>query len=68
MNKIKARFLGKRGEGYYGIPGRDLFLEEWERLNEKQQKLVSSGALYEMVEGLNPLKPLKKKRAVKIPD
>lgn len=44
---MKAKYLGK-GEGYHGIPARDLSNEDFERLTPEQQALVESSPLYEI--------------------
>jgi hypothetical protein len=48
--KIKARYKGKDGEFYEGIPAADLDEEQYAALTTEQKHDVRFGGLYAMVE------------------
>lgn len=50
---MKATYIGN-GEGYHGIPARDLSAEDWAGLTKAQQKLVAGSPLYKLVEQEKP--------------
>lgn len=45
---MQAKYVGKNGEYFAGIPMRDLTEEDWSALDAEQRKLVRSSALYEV--------------------
>lgn len=45
---IKARYIGA-GEFHYGIPARDLTVQEYEALTDEQRRLVDRGVIYEVL-------------------
>lgn len=47
--KVKFKYIGSGGEFLHGIPARDLNEEDWERLTEEQQGIVTVSLLYKQV-------------------
>jgi hypothetical protein len=48
---VKFKYIGS-GEFFIGIPARDLMEEDWERLDEEQQKMVTASQIYKKAEAL----------------
>lgn len=44
---MQAKYVGKNGEHFAGIPMRDLTEEDWSALDADQRKLVRQSSLYE---------------------
>lgn len=44
--KVKFKYEGN-GEGYHGIPARDLSEDDWAQLSPEQRRLVANSPLYQ---------------------